>query len=828
MANISSEARVRGTQYIQGLIDGATPGATSRDPNDAAYATGFSEGRSGGESFTDPTIAVLRSMWLTHGLPGTSRMYATLLPLKAQQEIEKADYIAGFVQARSGALAPPSSTPAYLCGHSRGVGTVPVYESAITRALDAVRAPYVGDYRSEVRACGLYQVPGDFPAGHRSPGDTTGTEDETRLKSLLAGAKAGDTIVLGGTWHFADGIDCAGLPAGVTLLGADDCVFRLGTGWVRTGVEATSNYLIRIVPTALAPTTTITASAGPTYPSIDVASAAGFTVGTTYCVRGIANDFYSASGGIEEELFQVGSIAGVTLGHAWPQNGFHGATRTVTRYAGVVEGLTIQNIVFDLYATPGRYAAGALYAQRAKDVSVRGCSVKGATFRAFNFDACRNAIAVGCTDLGANNCMYAWTSCQLGGASGCHSQQEVFERRSSKGGRARWHWDMSNKCRGVDLVDMRASHVSAGLKMWGAWGCSAEVFVSDVDSTLLLTDAPDDPIVTPHGMVFDGGANNLAQAEFAGGNKITCVSREVYMGAGESFATPLGYMYAVGYNHDHFDIAAHFHHQNKSRGAFGTLDLRLGLNITDCTGRIDGQIIGARIGLCTNNNFANVSGSIRFVATSALGTPGGYYWGSLNSDLPPSWDKLEYGGDWSGMFAASHAPTISVYTLRVPFARIFRATLAVYDPGLAAYVPVQDNGELEWRDVLLARGPNNAANFGFSDRHLRIGRVFQMSDANPTVRETALTFAAAVTRSLLCVDSCLNDTGGSERVILVVEGGARCVGVGRTTGAIAARARVESNATGECVAQGAFNADTLVSRAMCRQTVAGYVQLSGG
>lgn len=162
MATTSTSPQIRGTNYIQGLIDGATPGARAPGPAaaDAAYATGWAEGAGGTSTFTDHVIAALRALWAAGGLAAVPRMYAILTDSRRQSEIERAEYVAGFVAGRSGGFGD-STSPPYLCGFARARGLAPPYESPVTRALDAARAPYVGDFASELQALQLLSV--DLP-----------------------------------------------------------------------------------------------------------------------------------------------------------------------------------------------------------------------------------------------------------------------------------------------------------------------------------------------------------------------------------------------------------------------------------------------------------------------------------------------------------------------------------------------------------------------------------------------------------------------------------------------------------------------------------------
>lgn len=666
----------------------------------------------------------------------------------------------------------------------------------------------------------------------RASGDTTGTKDTARLISAFASVQSGEVVRLSGVLYVRDPIDIQDWQnVDVEALQKGGAEIRLGTLWSGTGAESINNYVFRIVPTALAPTTTITSTREPTALSIDVGSASGFTVGTLYAVRGTANDFYDASGGIEEELLKVGSIVGTTLTHAWPQRGYHGATRTVTRYTNVSDGVRFRGIRFDLYATAGKYAAGAIYARLAKDVSVDECSFKGATWQAYYFDACRDGGPRDGIDLGGNNAAFDFNSCQNMLADNIFDRHEVHERKSSKGGKARWFFSTRNKSRNLVFSRLRASHANGLLRAWGSLGCRFQVYGSDLDGTLIKTDAPDDVITTPHGIALDTGANDLSVAEFTQGTDYDVQAVQVFMGANEDFATPIAYMYPAFYLHDTLTCRARLTCWNKAQGAFSTRDLRLGINVTDATGRVDVQVSGARIGQCTNNNFANITGNAQFIGTSATGTAGGYAFGALNSDLAPCWDTLDYGGDWSFGFFASHASTISTYSLRFPFARVFTAQMTVLDTPLGGYVPTPAGARFEWHNVLIARMPDSTANWGNNDRYRRIGRVFPMQDTTANVRVLVDTPAAATPRPMVGVDQCPNDAGGVERIMLVCEGGASFYGMVRVPAVtLSARARIESNATGECIAQGAFAPDALVSRTSMRVVVAGhsYIQCSGG
>lgn len=439
-------------------------------------------------------------------------------------------------------------------------------------------------------------------------GDLTGVTDWTNIQAYIGnGLEA--LLLNNGIYYIKQPL----LPkSGFKLISSGISTITKGSLWANSnGVDPLNSFIHSIEIESVVAATTVATTAPAGSPSIIVTNATGFSADGYFKITGWSesgvNDFWEQSASQNEtpteELFQIDDsyISGTTILLTENSILHHGANdgyKPVKLLTSIVENGLIEGIRFDGY---GYAIAGAIYNRFAKNIIIRKCEFKGFTGRAVNSRGSKYIVKEDCVDLGANNCLVEFYSCQRSKASRWYPKHEIKERFNTRGSaKPLYHFMRRAQCRDIIFDDCISLDAVGGFLMWGGVNCheyKCHAITPNIEP--LITESIGDGYMylglgaTENGIrgwAFDGGANTVGSngfAEFGYGNSHDITDHDGSCGSALHYISldiPNRWHMAFYFHDDNNAISINFSTTSKGLSPINATHKRyLGFKAQDCS-----------------------------------------------------------------------------------------------------------------------------------------------------------------------------------------------------------------------------------------------------
>lgn len=635
-------------------------------------------------------------------------------------------------------------------------------------------------------------------------GDLTGVTDWSNIQTLL---NDGYQIKLGNneTYYLSQPL----VPiSGTSIFCSGKAVIKTGSSWANLNALDPLNALITCLETESAQAATTVSAATPSgTTSIPVTSATGFSANSFFKITGWnSSDFWEQSASQAEtpteELFQVtpSYVSGTSIPLVEASILFHdanGANKPVKLLTSIVENFSIEGVRFDGY---GVGIASAVFNRFARNIIIKRCEVKGFGGRAFNSRGSKHINIIDCIDIGANNCLVQYFSCQRSLCSRFTAKHEVKMRYNTAGGAyPLYHYTRRSQCRDVIFEDCTSLDACGGFLMWGGVNCH-EYRCHAVTPNL-------EPLFTHaianggmqlglgatesgiRGWAFDGGGNAVGAtgfAEFGFGNSHDITDHDGSIGSALHYSDldiPNRWHMAF-YFHDDFDAKIQFSTISKSLAPLDTTRKRyLGFKAQDCSA---------------------YSGYINCLGTYAGAVVDGVYNILDNIELFHNPRSGVITGD--GLFHLFLEGGIGLHLKSIKGSGCSDPIMmgTIVDGGLLYRSPIAEYAEFEWsgvwnqmlmRNLVIARRPDGYA------AHVP-GVAYELDPAGTAGKRDC--FGAVATAGtgagIVAVSSAYAGYTGTQRYFVGVELGDGCTTPILALGAIGPKVPLELDSNGKAIA----------------------------